>query len=56
MAKKITRRVFINKRTKQLTVPLSRKQIKANNPKLKFGKHLFIDIELDSIRNIKKKE
>ena len=45
MAKKtIIRKVFINKRNKQLTVPLSRKQIKKINPTIKFSDDLFVKL------------
>ena len=45
MAKKsIERKVFINKKNKQLSVPLSRKQIKKINPTIKFGEELFVKL------------
>ncbi len=57
MAKKtITRKVFVNRKNKQLSISLSKKQLKKNNPTLKFGENLFVDIELDSVRNLKKNE
>ena len=46
MSKKITRKVFVNKRNKQLSVPLSRKQIKKNNPSIKFGEELFVELTI----------
>ncbi len=53
MSKKtIERKVFINKRNKQLTVPLSRKEIKKINPTIKFGDDLFVKL---TIFNKKKK-
>ena len=38
------RKVFINKKNKQLTVPLSEKQIKKINPTIKFGEDLFVKL------------
>ena len=47
MVKKIMiRKVFVNKRNKQLTVPLSKKQIKAMNPTIKFGEELFVELRV----------
>lgn len=45
-SKKIIRKVFINKRNNQLTVPLSRKELKIADPKIKFGKDLFVQLEI----------
>ncbi len=42
--KTIIRKVFINKRNKQLTVPLSKKEIKKINPKIKFSENLFVKL------------
>ncbi len=57
MAKKsITRKVFVNKRTKQLSFSLSKKQLKRMKPSLRFGEDLFVEIQLDSIKNLKKRE
>lgn len=57
MAKKsITRKVFVNKRTKQLSISLSKKQLKRMKPSLRFGEDLFVEIQLDSIKNLKKRE
>ena len=50
--KKIIRKVFVNKRNKQLSVPLSKKEIKAVNPTIKFSDNLFVKI---TIFNKKKK-
>ncbi len=44
MAKKIVRKVFVNKRTKQFTVSLPKKELKINNPSLKFGEDLFVNV------------
>ncbi len=46
MVKTMVRKVFINKKNKQLSVSLSKKQIKAINPSIKFGKHLFVRLEV----------
>lgn len=47
MAKKtIIRKVFINKRNKQLTVPLSKKQLKIMDPTIKFDKNLFVELSI----------
>ncbi len=45
MARKIIRKVFVNKRNKQLSVPLSKKEIRATNPTIKFGEDLFVKLE-----------
>jgi len=44
--KKIVRKVFVNKKNKQLTVPLSKKQIKKLNPGIKFDEKLFVRLEI----------
>lgn len=54
MAKKsMERKVFINKKNRQLTVTLSRKEIKKINPTIKFGENLFVNLD---IFNKKKKK
>jgi len=45
MPKKIIRKVFINKRNKQLSVPLSKKEIKIADPTIKFGEELFVELK-----------
>lgn len=46
MAKKfMIRKVHINSKNKQLTVPLSRKEIKIKEPTLKFDEDLFVKLE-----------
>lgn len=42
----IKRKVFVNKRNKQLSVPLSRKQIKKINPTIRFNEDLFVSLEI----------
>ena len=46
MIKKITRKVFVNKKNKQLNVPLSKKQIKIFNPGIKFNEELFVELKI----------
>ena len=47
MAKRfMVRKVFINKKNKQLTVPLSKKEIKKKHPTIRFDENLFVRIEL----------
>ncbi len=46
MAKKIIRKVFMNKKNKQLTVPLSKKEIKKIDPTIKFGDDLFVELRI----------
>ncbi len=55
MPKKITRKVFVNKRNKQLSVPLSRKEIKKLNPTIKFGEELFVELTIFNNKNGGKK-
>ncbi len=40
----MVRKVFINKKNKQLSVPLSKKQIKAVDPTIKFSDDLFVQL------------
>ncbi len=44
--KSVVRKVFINKKTKQGSVTLPKKELKKLNPNLKFGKHLFVRLEI----------
>jgi len=54
--KDIIRKVFINKKNNQLTIPLSRKQLKAINPKLKLNKDLlFAKIKIFNLKGSKDK-
>ena len=46
MPKKIIRKVFTNKKNKQLSVSLSKKEIKKIDPTIKFGKDLFVSLEI----------
>ncbi len=48
MVKTMVRRVFINKKNKQLNVSLSRKEIKAVNPTIKFSDNLFVKLTIFS--------
>lgn len=54
MTKTIIRKVFVNKRNKQLTVPLSKKEIKKINPKIKFSENLFVELRV--LEQSKKKD
>lgn len=51
--KTMTRKVFINKNNKQLTVPLSKKEIRKIDPTIKFNDGLFVKLE---VLNKKEKE
>ncbi len=44
--KTIIRKVFINKKNKQMSVSLSKKEIRTVDPTIKFGKHLFVRLEV----------
>lgn len=44
--KTIIRKVFVNKRNKQLTVPLSKKQLKKLDPSIKFSDNLFVQLSI----------
>lgn len=46
MSKKIIRKVFVNKRNKQLTVPLSKKELRKIDPTIKFGDDLFVELTI----------
>lgn len=43
---KIVRKVFVNKKNKQFSVTLSKKQLKAVDPTIKFGENLFVEIKI----------
>jgi len=53
MPKKIIRKVFINKRNKQLTVPLSKKELKKIDPTIKFDKDLFVELSIFKKKGMK---
>ena len=42
--KTLVRKVFINKRNNQMSVPLSRKEIKLMDPTIKFSDKLFVEL------------
>ena len=44
--KTMIRKVFVNKKNKQHTVTLSKKEIKKLHPTIKFGEELFVKLEL----------
>ena len=46
MAKKIVRKVFMNKNNKQLSVSIPKKKLKKLDPTIKFGEELFVEITL----------
>ena len=46
VSKKIIVKPFINKRTKQMSVAISKKKAKKLNPRLKFGEELFVSLEV----------
>ncbi len=48
---KIIRKVFMNKNNKQLSVPLSKRQIKKIHPTIKFGEELFVEIKIIRRKN-----
>ncbi|KKL24350.1 hypothetical protein LCGC14_2416220 [marine sediment metagenome] len=48
---KIIRKVFLNKKNKQLMVTLPKKEIKTIDPTVKFGEDLFVELRI-----LKKKE
>lgn len=46
MTKKIIRKVFVNKRNKQLTISIPKKELKRVNPEVKFNKIMFVQIKV----------
>lgn len=50
----MVRKVFVNKKNKQLTVPLSKKEIKKFNPSIKFDENLFVSLEIFNKKKGKK--
>ncbi len=46
MVRKIIKKASVNKRTKQLSVIIPKKEIKKLNPTIKFGKDLFVKLEV----------
>ena len=47
MAKKfVVRKVFINKKTKQLSITIPKKEFKKLDPTIKFGEDLFIKLTI----------
>ena len=43
---RIIQKVSVNKRTKQLSVTIPRKKLKIQDPTIKFGEDLFVEIRL----------
>lgn len=46
MPHKIIRKVFLNKKNKQLMVTLPKKEIRAIDPTVKFGEDLFVELRV----------
>ncbi len=46
MVVKVTRKVFINRRTKQGSVTLPKKELKRLDPDLKFGEEMFVELKI----------
>ena len=46
MPKGLIRKPFINKRTKQMSVSIPRKELKKIDPTLKFGDDLFVELRV----------
>ncbi len=45
-SKTFIRRVMINSRTKQLSVTIPKKKLKADDPDVKFDKNLFVELRI----------
>lgn len=46
MTKRLVRKPFINKKTKQLSVSIPKKEWKRIDPTLKFGDDLFVELRV----------
>ena len=46
MVVKVIRKVSVNKRTKQLSVTIPKKQLRKMDPDLKFGEDLFVELKI----------
>ncbi len=46
MSNRIVKKVFVNKRTKQLSVTIPKKKLKAMDPSIKFGEDLFVELRI----------
>ena len=46
MVDKVIRKASINKRTKQLSVTIPKKEFRKMNPELKFGEELFVELKI----------
>ncbi len=44
--RKIVRRAFVNKKNKQFSVSIPKKEIKKIHPTIKFGEDLFVEIKI----------
>ncbi len=52
---KIIRKVFINKKNKQLSVSLPKKEFRKLDPTIKFGEDLFVELRIVKKKGVKKK-
>lgn len=46
MARKFTRKIFVNKKTKQMSVTIPKKRLSKETSTLKEGKELFVKLEI----------
>lgn len=46
MVVKIIRKASVNKRTKQLSVTIPKKKLRAMDPELKFGEDIFVELKI----------
>lgn len=46
MPDKIIRKTFLNKRTKQLSVTIPKREVKAIDPSIKFGEEIFVELKI----------
>ena len=52
---KIIRKVFVNKKNKQLSVSIPKKEFKKLDPTIKFGEDLFVELKIVKKKGMKKK-
>lgn len=52
---KITIKPFVNKRTKQLSITIPKRKIKASNPTIRFDEDLFVRFEIFNKKRSDKK-
>lgn len=46
MTKPLVRKLYVNKKNKQLSVSIPKKEFKKIDPTIKFGEDLFVEIKL----------